>query len=119
MNYQRQTPDAICVTTSLEPLSVRLGDTLLAESRGPVIVHEPGYPPRYYFPRVDVKMSELASSSTSSTCPRKGLAEYFRLKSGRADGRDIAWSYPAPFLPVAEISGFVAFYDDIPGIVIG
>ena len=98
---------------------MRVGDTLLAESARPLVVHEPGYPPRVYFPRGDVKMDALAASRSSSTCPHKGTAEYFHLKSKNLDGRDIAWSYPAPYLAVAEISGFIAFYDDVPGIVIG
>ena len=119
MNDQFRATDSIHVTTSLKPVSVRLGDTLLAESEKPLIVHEPGYPPRYYFPRGDVRMDALAASRSSTTCPHKGTAEYFHLNSDGADGRDIAWSYPSPYLSVAEISGFIAFYDDVPGIAIG
>jgi len=119
LNDQFRATDSIHVTTSLKPVSVRLGDTLLAESEKPLIVHEPGYPPRYYFPRGDVRMDALAASRSSTTCPHKGTAEYFHLNSDGADGRDIAWSYPSPYLSVAEISGFIAFYDDVPGIAIG
>ena len=32
---------------------------------------------------------------------------------------NVAWSYVTPRLNVAEISGFIAFYDDGNGITIG
>ena len=119
LNHQRSAADAISVTTSLEPVAVRMGNTVLAESRGVAILHEPGYPPRYYFPRLDVKMDLFAPSTKTTTCPHKGKAEYFHLKTGNPEGQNIAWSYPSPFLAVAEISGFISFYDDAPGITIG
>lgn len=109
---------AINVTLSPVPVSVHKGDTLLAESPAPVVLHEPGYPPRYYFPRLDVKMALLQASDKTTTCPHKGKAEYFHLKGDDSDPQEIAWSYPAPFLDVAEISGYIAFYDNGSGITI-
>jgi uncharacterized protein (DUF427 family) len=119
LNYQRRTAETIRVTTSPAPVSVRLGDTLLAESRAALIMHEPGHPPRYYFPRLDVKMKLLEPSQKTSFCPHKGTASYFSLKSTGGQGTNIAWSYVAPRLAVAEISDFIAFYEDTPGIRIG
>lgn len=119
LNHQHPITDVISVTTSDVPLSVHMGDILLAETRAPLVLHEPGYPPRYYFPRLHVKMALLEKSDTSTTCPHKGKAEYFHLKSANGGTDDIAWSYPTAKLNVAEISGFISFYDGIPGLTIG
>ncbi len=112
MNFQPSLSDAIRVSFSRKPVTVRLGETVLAESDAAVILHEPGYSDRYYFPRLDVKMDFLKSSNKSSVCPHKGTAEYFDIETKDARRRNLAWSYPAAKLEVAEISGYIAFYDD-------
>lgn len=119
MNHQRPIPELIRVTTSPAPVSVRLGETLLAESRAALVLHEPGCPPRYYFPRLDVKMKLFKPSDKSSICPHKGKATYLHLDTADKHMENVAWSYVTPRLNVAEISGFIAFYDDGNGITIG
>jgi uncharacterized protein (DUF427 family) len=96
-----------------------MGDTLLAESRAVVILYEPGYPPRYYFPRLNVKMTLLEETEKVTSCPHKGRAEYYRLKSTDGVQKEIAWSYRAANLNVAEISGYISFYDDGVVLTIG
>lgn len=56
-------------------------------------------------------MALLQPSDKTTICPHKGKAEYFHLKTGNTGAENIAWSYPAPLLGVAEISGYIAFYD--------
>ncbi|MBO6948039.1 MAG: DUF427 domain-containing protein [Rhodospirillales bacterium] len=112
MNFQPSPSDAISVSFSREPVTVRLGDTVLVESDAAVILHEPGYPDRYYFPRLDVKMNFLKPSDKSTVCPHKGKAEYFDIEIKGSHRSNLAWSYPAAKLNVAEISGYIAFYDD-------
>lgn len=118
MNHQRSLSDTICVSFSTEPVTVRWGGTVVAESRATVILHETGYPDRYYFPRIDVKMDFLKTSDKTTHCPHKGNAAYFDIetKDGRRD--NLAWSYPATKLAVAEISGYIAFHDDGPDLSI-
>lgn len=119
LNHQRPIPEAIRIATSLSPVAVRLGDTLLAESRTALVLHEPGYPPRYYFPRLDVKMKLFQPSDKTSICPHKGKATYLHLDMADKHLENVAWSYVTPRLDVAEISGFIAFYDEANGITIG
>lgn len=118
MNYQRPPTDAIRLSISKTPLCVQLGDTLLAESHAAIVLHEPGYPDRYYFPRLDVRMELLHPSDKTTHCPHKGAAEYFHVETKDGKRDDIAWSYPAAKLHIAEISGYIAFYDDDPAISI-
>ncbi len=112
MNHQRPLSEAIRVSFSKQPVCVYLGDVAIAESDTAIVLHEPGYPDRYYFPRLDVKMDLLKPSDKTSVCPHKGPAEYFHVEVKGRRYENLAWSYPAAKLGVAEISGFVAFYDD-------
>jgi len=117
LNHQRSA--AVRISFCNNKVAAMMGDTVLAESHAALVVDEAGYPPRYYFPRLDVRMALLKGSDTSTTCPHKGRAEYFHLESNDETRTDVAWSYPAPLLSVAEISGYIAFYDEGNGISVG
>ena len=49
-----------------------------------------------YFPEKSVNRTFLRPSSTSSTCPHKGLARYFTVLVDGQENQDAAWYYPAP-----------------------
>jgi uncharacterized protein (DUF427 family) len=91
---------------------VSLGDTVLAESTHAHALFETGLPPRWYVPRVDVRMDLLAPSDTVTHCPYKGQAEHLSARVGDAEVEDVAWSYPSPLPESARIAGLIAFYDD-------
>lgn len=112
MNFQPSLSDAITIVFNRKPLTVRLGGTVLAESSAAITVREPGHPERVYFPHLDVKMTHLIPSDKSTTCPHKGRAEYFDIAIKGSHRPNLAWSYPAVKLALAEISGYIAFFDD-------
>lgn len=112
VNFQPSPSDAISVSFSREPVTVRLGETVLVETDAAIILHEPGHPDRHYFPRIDVKMGFLKPSEKSTVCPHKGTASYFDIEAKGIHRTNAAWSYPAAKLGVAEIGGYIAFYDD-------
>ena len=85
----------------------RIGDEVLADSAGALILQEANYPPVVYFPREDVSLTRLVETDSKTTCPFKGQAAYFAVSGARDD---IAWTYPDTYDEVAEIEGFVAFY---------
>jgi uncharacterized protein (DUF427 family) len=91
---------------------VTLGDTVLAESTAAHALFETGLPPRWYVPRVDVRMDLLVRSDTVTHCPYKGRAEHLTAQVGEGEVKDVAWSYPAPLPESTRIAGLIAFYDD-------
>jgi uncharacterized protein (DUF427 family) len=91
---------------------VTLGDTVLAESTHARALFETGLPPRWYLPRVDVRMDLLVASDTVTHCPYKGRAEHLSARVGDLEASDVAWSYPAPLPESSRIAGLIAFYDD-------
>jgi len=75
-------------------------------------LHEPGHPVRIYFPRDDIQPGILELSETRTTCPYKGEAHYYTIKTLTATGIDQAWFYPDPCPLVEPIKDYVAFWGD-------
>lgn len=91
---------------------VAVGATTVAESRRPVVLLETGVPPRFYLPRVDVRMDLLTPTDTDSVCPYKGTARYWTVRAGGKDLPDVAWSYEQPLPESVRIAGLVAFWPE-------
>ena len=93
-------------------VSVELNGEIVADSDSVILVTEDNHPPRYYFPRDDIRLEKLAGTATTSVCPFKGTASYFSITAGGQALTDAAWSYAAPYEEHAELAGRVAFYVD-------
>jgi uncharacterized protein (DUF427 family) len=89
---------------------VRLGDSMIADSRHALTLREASYPPVQYIPRADVDMTLLEKTAHGSHCPYKGDASYFSLRVGGKLLANAVWSYETPYESVAPIAGHLAFY---------
>ena len=90
-------------------IRVSSGGRVLAESTRPILLSETGLPNRLYIPPDDVRPDTLTSSTTTSICPYKGLAQY-----ADADGiSDVAWSYPEPYPDAVQVAGYWCFDDSV------
>jgi uncharacterized protein (DUF427 family) len=95
-------------------MTVTVGDEHVAESADVIRVDEDKMPPRFYFPRADVRMNLLRASAKTTECPFKGQASYFSLDLGPGKEQlpDAAWSYESPYDEHRDLAGRLAFHDD-------
>ena len=100
----------ITVEPSAAHVVVRLGDTVVADTRASLALRESTYPVVHYVPYADVDWSKLERTATSTFCPYKGDASYWSVTTGAATAPDAVWSYEEPYEAVARIAGHVAFY---------
>lgn len=91
---------------------VKVNGGVLADSKDVIRVDEDGSPPRFYFPRADLRMENFRPTGTATQCPFKGTANYFTVQSGEEKLKDGAWSYQDPYDEHADLKDRVAFYDD-------
>lgn len=110
--HPRSPYSRIDVLPSSRHVVVTAGDTVLADSIRAQVLHETGLPPRWYIPRVDVRMDLLRLSDTVTRCPYKGTTVHFTTPGAGDAIVDVAWSYPTPLPESIRVAGMVAFYDD-------
>jgi len=91
---------------------VVLNGEVVADSSRPVVLYETGLGPRYYLPRVDVRMDLLTPTATESHCPYKGTASYWSLAVGGTAIADVLWGYETPLPEAAKVAGMVAFWPE-------
>ena len=66
-----------------------------------------------YFPPDSVKREYFKESSTHSTCPWKGLANYYTVEVNGKENKDAAWYYPQPKDAAKQIKDHVAFWKGV------
>ncbi|MBR80868.1 MAG: hypothetical protein CL444_03650 [Acidimicrobiaceae bacterium] len=108
----------MCVTShiSIQPstarVRVRVGETVIADSRNTQLLTEGNLPSRHYFPREDVAMKFLVASASVTHCPHKGDARYWGINSNGETLDDVVWSYEEPLAEMSPIAGLLSFYDE-------
>jgi uncharacterized protein (DUF427 family) len=85
---------------------------VVADSTHAIVLYETGLPPRYYLPKLDVRMDLLTPTDSSSACPYKGWANYWSVTGGDAVHDDLAWGYRTPLPESEAIAGLVCFYNE-------
>jgi uncharacterized protein (DUF427 family) len=108
--HPRDPYSRIDILPSSRAIRVELDGVVLADTTHARVLFETGLPPRWYIPKVDVRLDLLEPTTTTSMCPYKGTAEYW---TAELDGRrveDIAWAYRTPLPESERIAGLVCFY---------
>ena len=90
----------------------KLGEKIIAESEGCMVLYETGCPPCLYFPRTSILDGDLKESAKVSFCPFKGNANHFHLEVDKQSHEDLIWSYETALNESREISGYISFYPD-------
>jgi uncharacterized protein (DUF427 family) len=102
----------IDVLQSARHVQVVVGGEQVADTRRPAVLFETGLPPRYYIPKLDVRVDLLSPTSSQTSCPYKGDARYWSVTAGGETHEDLVWSYPFPLPEVAKIANLLCFYQE-------
>jgi uncharacterized protein (DUF427 family) len=102
----------IKITPAKGRVHVSFDGAEIASSVNALALDEPGAPLRFYFPREDIQPGILEATETHTTCPYKGEASYYTIKTLTATGEDQAWYYPDPCPLVEQIRDHIAFWGD-------
>jgi uncharacterized protein (DUF427 family) len=102
----------ITITPVSGPVSVSAGGATLGVSRKALELKEGSYPAVLYVPREDIDMGRLERTTRSTTCPHKGAASYYSIRTGDGVLDNAVWSYETPKADMAAIAGHLAFYTD-------
>lgn len=92
------------------PVTIRLGEQLIVESRDVVRVLETSHPPVYYIPIADFAPGSLVDADGSSFCEFKGTARYLDVLGGGQVRSAAAWNYPHPSPGYEVLRDRVAVY---------
>ncbi len=109
-------PRPPAVEPSAEHVVVRLGTSVVADTRRALRVLETSHPPTYYLPLADVAEGALVPlDAPTSVCEFKGRATYADVVGRDRDGelvvaRAAAWTYPRPAPGYESLRGHVALY---------
>jgi uncharacterized protein (DUF427 family) len=102
---------ALYLEPSPKRVRVAVGGETIADSRRPMLLHESGHQPIYYFPPEDVRSEFLEDSDRHTRCPKKGEASYYTIRVGDRVVEAGAWYYPSVLDDAPpELEGLVAFY---------
>ena len=113
--YQKHPDHKIRENRLTQRVTVEINGRVVANSTDVIRVDEDHAPPRYYFPRADVCMDLLERTPTTTVCPFKGTANYFKLHAGGQGGLhldDAVWTYEQPYDEHQGLKDRLAFYDD-------
>ncbi len=108
----------ITVTPTGGHVVVRVGGTVVADTRSALTLQESTYPAVQYIPLADVDQTHLTRSDTTTYCPYKGEAGYLSFTGPDGVQPDLIWFYEHPYPAVAAIAGHVAFYPDRADIAV-
>ncbi|MBI9052930.1 MAG: DUF427 domain-containing protein [Bacteroidales bacterium] len=86
-------------------VKVLLNGNIIAESNETVVVEG-----NHYFPKESINQEFLKGSNLKTTCPWKGVANYYNLDVDGKSLENFVWYYPHPSAAAKEIKDKIAFY---------
>lgn len=96
-------------TTIIRPMvQASWNGKVIADSDETVVVEG-----NHYFPPESIKREFFTPSSTTTTCPWKGVASYYSLNVDGKENKDAAWYYVTPKDAAKQIAGRVAFWKGV------
>lgn len=90
-------------------VTVTFSDAIIAATDNAIVLREPDHEPVFYIPFEDIYFDFLHKTNTTSRCPIKGTASYWRVSAVGEAAEDFMWAYETPnpaALPLARHGAF-------------
>ncbi len=100
------------VLESSRHIEVFVNEVKVADSRRPLMLLETGLPARYYLPKMDVRLDLLERNITHTSCPYKGTADYWNVRTEKGLAKAIVWGYERPIPEIPKIAGRLCFFNE-------
>ena len=100
------------VLDSSRHVRVEIGGETVGETTRSRALFETALPPRWYFPREDVRSDVLVESDGRSGCAYKGWASYYSVRAGGAEEKDVVWWYADPLRGAERIRDRLCFFNE-------
>jgi uncharacterized protein (DUF427 family) len=113
VSHARDPFHRIDVRPSSRHIRIELNGELLAASTRPSLLFETHLPTRFYLPPEDI-VGNLRPSEKLTYCAYKGEASYWSHDSLS----NLAWTYRNPLPDAVQITGLVAFFDDLVDVTV-
>ncbi|MGB3329310.1 MAG: DUF427 domain-containing protein [Thermomicrobiales bacterium] len=91
-------------------VTVEVDGLEIARSRHAIRVLETGSPPAWYIPPEDVRLERIVPETGTTTCPWKGTANAYGIRTDAGVRASAAWCYPEPLPGFEPIARYLAFY---------
>ena len=100
------------IVPSTRTIRIGIDGQTLAESNNVMMLFETLLPTRYYLPKTSVNWEYTKESTTTSSCPYKGMAEYYDVVIEGKEHKDAIWWYKYPTPESIAVAGRVCFYNE-------
>ncbi|KIJ56074.1 hypothetical protein M422DRAFT_73123 [Sphaerobolus stellatus SS14] len=102
----------IDILQSSRHVRVEVNGVEIANTQAPRFLYETALPVRTYIPKVDCRLDLFHATSLLTSCPYKGKASYYSVKTPSGIAENVVWWYPNTTLECAPIRSYVCFYDE-------
>jgi len=103
-------PRPPAIEPDIRPVTVKLGDLILAKSSDTIKIKETAGAPVFYIPKSDINMDLVEKSGRVTQCEWKGYGIHWHLKTAERLIENVGWSYEKPFPDYKRIEGYLSFY---------
>jgi uncharacterized protein (DUF427 family) len=90
-------------------VTVMFSDAIIAATTRAKVLKEQGHEPVFYVPFDDIYFNFLTRTGTTTRCPLKGTASYWRVSAAGEARDDFMWAYETPVPDAAAIARHGAF----------
>jgi uncharacterized protein (DUF427 family) len=102
-------PESLVIENFAGTVTVTFSDAIIASSDRAKILREQGHEPVFYIPFEDIYFDFFEKTNTSTRCPLKGTASYWRVTAVGESADDAMWAYETPIPQASAIAGHGAF----------